>query len=276
MSTDIVSTKLDGLKIVTLDGEEWSARDLLPLAGYSQWRDWANAIERAKASVTASRLNAADHFVESRKLVETGSGARREIEDYRITRYGAYILFQNADGSKPEIAAVQSYFAVQTRKQEIAPSIPNLGTPQGQLWIAQQLTESAQREIAATERAEKAEQFKAAIERADGLTPRDFHKHYFPAVPEKKLFTFLYTRGILIDQRGKGSRREDGTYRDGTQHGDPSFKGKRWFYIDSGVATNGYRFKQTRVRPGDPELDLAAYLEKNGFQRAENTKEIAA
>lgn len=122
MSTDIVSARLDDLKIETLDGEEWSARDLLPLAGYSQWRDWAIAIKRAMTSVASSGLNPEDHFAESRKLVETGSGARREIEDYRITRYGCYILFQNADGSKPEIAAVQAYFAVQTRRQELSSS----------------------------------------------------------------------------------------------------------------------------------------------------------
>ena len=129
MSTDIVSTKLDELKIVTLDGEEWSARDLLPLAGYSRWEKWNTAIERAIASVNASGLTASDHFHRSVKLIETGKGARREIEDYRITRYGAYILFQNADGSKPEIAAVQAYFAVQTRKQELA--TPNLGSLEG-------------------------------------------------------------------------------------------------------------------------------------------------
>ncbi|MGK0740484.1 phage antirepressor KilAC domain-containing protein [Leucobacter sp. Z1108] len=114
--------QLDELKIITLtDGEVWSARDLMPYAGYEQWRNWEKAIGRAIASVNASGLNANDHFVGVSKLIETGKGARREIEDLEITRYGAYILFQNADGSKPEVAAAQQYFAVKTREAEISP-----------------------------------------------------------------------------------------------------------------------------------------------------------
>lgn len=122
MSTvDTFSAQLDALKIITLtDGEVWSARDLMPYAGYTDWRNWSKAIDRAIASVNASGLSGADHFVGSSKMVSLGSGSRREVEDVEITRYGAYILFQNADGSKPEIAAAQQYFAVQTRKQELA------------------------------------------------------------------------------------------------------------------------------------------------------------
>ncbi len=121
MSTLDIATKLDQLKIVTLtDGEVWSARDLMPYAGYTDWRNWSKAIDRAIASVNASGLDASNHFVGVNKMVELGSGARRQIEDVELTRYAAYVLFQNADGSKPEIAALQSYFAVQTRKQELA------------------------------------------------------------------------------------------------------------------------------------------------------------
>lgn len=116
-------SQLDSLKIITLtDGEVWSARDLMPYAGYEQWRNWSKAIDRAIESVNASGLEAGDHFVGSSKMVTLGSGSRREVEDVEITRYGAYILFQNADGSKPEVAAAQQYFAVQTRKQEVAPT----------------------------------------------------------------------------------------------------------------------------------------------------------
>lgn len=114
-----LSAQLDDLKIITLtDGEEWSARDLMPLAGYSRWENWSQAINRAIASVNASGLDAADHFRGLTKMVHLGSGARREVEDVQLTRYACYILFQNADGSKPEIAALQQYFAVQTRRQE--------------------------------------------------------------------------------------------------------------------------------------------------------------
>lgn len=124
MSTDIVQaeiqSRLDDLKIVTLtDGEVWSARDLMPVAGYSRWEDFSRAIERAIASVNSSGLDAADHFRGVPKLVELGSGAKRQVEDVQLTRYGCYVLFQNGDARKPEIAAMQSYFAVQTRKQEL-------------------------------------------------------------------------------------------------------------------------------------------------------------
>lgn len=116
-----MNQQLDDLKIVTLtDGEMWSARDLMPFAGYVEWRKWSGAIDRAIESVNASGLNAADHFVGAAKMVQVGSGARREVEDVQLTRYACYILFQNADARKPEIAALQQYFAVQTRKQEIS------------------------------------------------------------------------------------------------------------------------------------------------------------
>lgn len=123
MSTDITSysSKLDDLRVVTLtDGEVWSARDLMDLAGYDRWERFSDAITRAIASTNASGLDASDHFRGSAKLVQVGSGAKRQIEDVELTRYGCYILFQNADARKPEIAAAQRYFAVQTRKQEMS------------------------------------------------------------------------------------------------------------------------------------------------------------
>ena len=123
---DEYSNRLDELKVVTLtDGEVWSARDLMPFAGYDRWENFSKAINRAVVSVNASGLDAADHFRGSTKLVTTGSGAKRQIEDVELTRYGCSILFQNADGSKREIASLHQYFAVQTRKQELgAPELP--------------------------------------------------------------------------------------------------------------------------------------------------------
>lgn len=116
-----LSKQLDDLKIITLtDGEEWSARDIMPFAGYDRWENWSRALDRAIASVNASGLNASDHFRGVTKMVQIGSGARREVEDVQLTRYACYILFQNADGSKPEIAALQQYFAIQTRAQELS------------------------------------------------------------------------------------------------------------------------------------------------------------
>jgi len=121
---DEYRSRLDELKVVTpTDGEVWSARDLMGLAGYDRWERFSDAINRAIASTNASGLDAADHFRGTAKLVTVGSGAKRQIEDVELTRYGCYILFQNADARKPEIAAAQQYFAVQTRKQELAPVV---------------------------------------------------------------------------------------------------------------------------------------------------------
>lgn len=112
--------QLENLKIITLtDGEAWSARDLMPFAGYKAWQDWSRAINRAIASVNASGLDASEHFRGAPKTSPMPNGGTKQVEDIEVTRYGAYILFQNGDARKPEIAAAQQYFAVQTRKQEI-------------------------------------------------------------------------------------------------------------------------------------------------------------
>lgn len=116
-----VSESLDDLKIITLtDGEVWSARDLMSYAGYDRWENFSKAITRAVRSVEATCLDASEHFRGVTKSSPMPNGGHRQVEDVEITRYGCYILFQNADGSKPEVAATQSYFAVQTRRQELA------------------------------------------------------------------------------------------------------------------------------------------------------------
>lgn len=125
------------------------------------------------------------------------------------------------------------------------------------------------------ERAEVAEQFKSAIERNEGLSPRAFHKHYFPDVTEREFFDLLYKRRLLIDQRRKGTQRDDGTFRNGSQHGHPGFAGKAYFYVDSGVnQKTGYRFEQTLVRPGQPEVALVNHLAKLGLT-PQTSKELA-
>lgn len=158
MSALDVTRRLDELKIVTIGGDEvWSARDLMPLVGYVDWRNWSKAIDRAIASVNASGLDASDHFVGVNKMVALGSGSRRQVEDVELTRYACYILFQNADGSKPQIAAIQQYFAVQTRRQEVAP----VQVPTGAELIALAVVE-AQAMLAA-----KDEKIKELTPRAD-------------------------------------------------------------------------------------------------------------
>jgi len=112
--------QLDQIKVSTLFGDVWSARDLMPFGGYKAWQDWSRAIDRAIASVNASGLDASEHFRGAPKTSPMPNGGTKQVEDVELTRYGCYILFQNGDPRKPEIAAAQQYFAVQTRKQEVA------------------------------------------------------------------------------------------------------------------------------------------------------------
>ena len=99
--------------------ECWSARELQKVFNYADWRNFLKAINKAKKSCEAAGEELFNHFVGFNKMVELGSGSQREIDDIALTRYACYLIAQNGDATKSEIAFAQTYFAVQTRKQEI-------------------------------------------------------------------------------------------------------------------------------------------------------------
>ena len=101
------------------DIECWSARELQSIFNYSEWRNFLKAIDKAKDACKNVGEILSDHFVDINKMVPLGSGSERPIDDIALTRYAFYLVAQNSDPAKPEIAFAQTYFAVQTRKQEL-------------------------------------------------------------------------------------------------------------------------------------------------------------
>jgi len=110
----------------------WSARELGKLLGYGEYRKFKNAIEKAEEACQNSGQAVADHFVHVGGMIEVGKGARRKVEDVHLTRYACYLLVENADPSKPIVALGQAYFAVQTRRQEIADELELTALPEDQ------------------------------------------------------------------------------------------------------------------------------------------------
>jgi len=110
----------EGIRQQDTEGNEfWSARELQPLLEYATWDKFKRVIEKAIEACGQSGNEADDHFSQTGKMVDIGSAAKREIEDYRLSRYACYLIVQNGDPSKPVIANGQTYFALQTRRQEL-------------------------------------------------------------------------------------------------------------------------------------------------------------
>lgn len=115
-----LTTNFENSSHKTNDGVEfWLARDLQHLLGYDTWRSFFNAISKAKTACELSGQKINDHFAEVSKTIEMPKNAEKEIDDFMLTRYACYLIAQNADSRKQEIAFAQTYFAVQTRKAEI-------------------------------------------------------------------------------------------------------------------------------------------------------------
>jgi len=138
----------DAIRRVDERGENWSGRELMEIMGYTVWRDFSHAIERAKAACANSGADSGQHFADARKINDQGYRSA----DCRLTRYGAYLVALNGDPRKPEIAAAQTYFAIKTREAEVrlvsaVPALPDMNTAEGQVAVAEMLLELARTRV---------------------------------------------------------------------------------------------------------------------------------
>lgn len=120
--------------------EYWCARELQAVLKYKEWRKFENVILKAKKACKNSNLLVLNHFVQSAKMVSIGSGAQRKQKDYKLTRYACYLITQNADSNKEVVALAQTYFAIQTRKQEISEKDYNMLTEEEKRFYQRNLT----------------------------------------------------------------------------------------------------------------------------------------
>lgn len=172
MTSDVTPSSayapFDSIRRTDGTGEHWSARDLMLMLGYDKWERFDAAIDRARATAANSGADPDQHLSRTRESRVTHSDAVRSRSDYRLTRYGAYLVAMNGDPRKPEIAAAQTYFAIKTREAETRADVTarELTTEEKLVALAQGVLDQKRRADAEALRADSAEQQAAELEPA--------------------------------------------------------------------------------------------------------------
>lgn len=216
-ATEIVSASspFDAIKHTDERGDYWSARELMAHFGYARWADVRDGITRAKAAVSNSLGESAvqDHIEVVPHMVSLGNGARRSLDDYRLTRYGAYMWAMNCDPRKSEVATAQTYFAVKTREAEMQPASTgdDLDLLQGML---NRLREDRERIVAVEGRQAVAEAKIEAIEgRYDWFAALGYARlHKLPTDRRYLQRVGMKATRILAERGEKPAKRPDEAY----------------------------------------------------------------
>lgn len=206
------SSPFDAIRRVTPEGREyWSARELQPLLGYAVWRDFANAIERARIAAANSGHDVTSNFAGARKITET-----KPAEDFHLSRFACYLIALNGDPRKPEIAAAQTYFVIRTREAEVG-SASNVVSLPDRRALAQMVIEAedrADREAAARLEAEAhaleleapASAWKHMASSHGDYMVRDAAKVLSRDpnidIGQQRLFKFMQAEGWIFRERG--------------------------------------------------------------------------
>ncbi|MEP7367575.1 MAG: DNA damage-inducible protein D [Acidobacteriota bacterium] len=215
----------EGIRQTDAEGNEfWFARDLGPMLEYQGWRNFARVIDKAKTACEMSGQRPADHFADVSKMVDIGSGAQRHVDDVRLSRYACYLIVQNGDPAKPVIAHGQTYFALQTRRQEIADSAKFA-----------ELSEDERRLVLRNELARHNKNLAATAQQAGVVTPVDYavfqdhgYKGLYGGLGAKDIHAFkgLKKSQKILDHMGstelaanlfRATQAEEKLRRDGTR-----------------------------------------------------------
>lgn len=264
-ATNGTQSPFDAIRITTPEGREyWSARELMPLLGYSVWRDFANAVGRARVAAQNTGTEATANFAGARKVSASGPDA----EDYHLSRYACYLVALNGDPRKPEIAAAQTYFVVKTREAETRPELTDAEIVHRALTITTRQVEALKSENKVLAAAIERDAPLVAKAEAHTGSDGDVHRQEFARdvqawgikqgieVKQAEVMGFLGHIGLFI--RGE---------RSDTSHATAEAIKRGLAFTHKDVARNGHAYAVGKLTPAGQDYAwklITRYVAANG------------